>query len=121
MRPIREFLSIALLVVGCAPSTNGSATAATAGPTATAYAGTFSATGSMTSTRFYHTATLLIDGRVLIAGGNQLPNGLGTTPVSAELYDPRTASFNPAGPMVTKRSFPRCSAPARRPRPHHGR
>ena len=47
--------------------------------------GTFAATGDMTSRRFFHTATLLTDGRVLIAGGSMR--------ASAELFDPRTGKF----------------------------
>jgi hypothetical protein len=86
--------------------------------------GTFSPAGSMTTARGSQTATLLSDGRVLIAGGIRTPNvvtgrvliagGVGYAEVdgqggagvlaSAELYDPRTGTFSPAGSMTTARS-----------------
>jgi hypothetical protein len=62
--------------------------------------GTFSSTGSMSKPREGHTATLLRDGRVLIAGGS--PNGTTTTD-SAEIYDPSSGSFQPAGHMTVPR------------------
>jgi hypothetical protein len=73
--------------------------------------GTFSATGDMNSRRFFHTATLLTDGRVLIAGGTMIvgmgPNfGLGLslkTLSSAELYDPRTGTFSFTADMTMPR------------------
>jgi hypothetical protein len=66
--------------------------------------GTFSLTGSMTITRDSATATLLKDGRVLIAGGSQSPPAVATTPVaSAELYDPKTGKFTATGSMGTAR------------------
>ena len=52
--------------------------------------------GNMVSPRMFHTATLLLDGRVLLTGG-------GTE--SAEIYDPTTGLFAPTGPMMVKRSF----------------
>jgi hypothetical protein len=64
--------------------------------------GSFSPTGLMTSTREDHTATLLDDGRVLIAGGNDV----GAHAVaSAELYDPKTGKFSATGSMTTPRGF----------------
>jgi hypothetical protein len=64
-------------------------------------AGTFSPTGSMASARDVHTATLLSDGRVLIAGGYDGSKGL----ASAELYDPKTGKFSPTGSMTAERFY----------------
>jgi len=71
---------------------------------------TFSSTGSMATARSGHTATLLANGKVLIAGGVSSPlfayGALtpSTDPlVTAELYDPVTGTFSPAGTMTKSR------------------
>jgi len=56
--------------------------------------GTWSATGSMSEGRSDFTATLLDDGRVLVAGGGDS---------SAEVYDPSTGRFVPAASMLVPR------------------
>ena len=58
-------------------------------------AGTFASTANMKVTRVFHTATLLSNGKVLVAGGHD---------ASAELYDPTTATFAATGSMSVGRS-----------------
>jgi len=65
--------------------------------------GTFSATGHMITPRYFHTATLLADGRVLIAGGNSSYTS-GVAEASAELYDPVNGTFASTGDMTTPRT-----------------
>jgi hypothetical protein len=81
--------------------------------------GSFSGVGSMSRPRQGHTATLLPDGRVLVAGGTtgaaavaaggiQLASvrSVATYPdvlATAELYDPATGTFSRTGSMTTER------------------
>ena len=80
--------------------------------------GAWSSAGSMATGRFAATATLLENGKVLVAGGllssgfqsNTSPTPGLTLPASptaptasAELYDPATNGWSPAGSLVTAR------------------
>ena len=58
----------------------------------------FLPTGSMTTPRTVHTATLLANGTVLIAGGSN-----SDVLSSAEIYDPANGSFTPTGSMAAQR------------------
>src|SRR5262245_261677 len=55
----------------------------------------FVPTGRMTRSRILHSATLLQDGRVLIAGGDST--------ASAEIYDPDSGTFAETGAMASVR------------------
>jgi WD40 repeat protein len=61
--------------------------------------GSFSLTGSMTFVAEFYTATLLSDGRVLFAGGDDGMASLAST----QLYDPKAGTFASAGSMATGR------------------
>jgi uncharacterized repeat protein (TIGR03803 family) len=62
----------------------------------------FTATGNMTTPRSYHTATVLNNGKVLIAGGTTVNGGSCTCSI-AELYDPITRVFTQTGSMTVGR------------------
>ena len=57
----------------------------------------------MTTARESHTATLLNDGKVLIAGGHQGRRSAITIYTSAEIYNPANGSFTAAGNLTVKR------------------
>ena len=63
---------------------------------------TFTLTGSLNTAREEATATLLNNGRVLIAGGTTVSTPSGAM-ASAELYDPASGAFTPAGSLTTPR------------------
>lgn len=62
--------------------------------------GSLTSAGKMLEPRSGHTATLLPDGRVLIAGGMRRNQNFYK---AAELYDPSTGKFEPTGEMSTGR------------------
>jgi hypothetical protein len=61
--------------------------------------GTWSDTGSLATARDGHTATLLPNGKVLVAGGFVCCDSL----ASAELYDPASGTWTATGRMTTRR------------------
>jgi hypothetical protein len=63
---------------------------------------TFSPTGSMSTPRFLHTATLLKNGTVLAAGGE---DDTGNANATAELYNPDTGTFSAAAGALTDARF----------------
>jgi hypothetical protein len=62
----------------------------------------FPATGLLVTARTQHTATLLNNGMVLIAGGQNSSN---TATATAEQYNPASQTFTSEGPLGTARYF----------------
>src|ERR1022692_4060978 len=75
--------------------------AGTAVPGLAQSSGTWANTGNLNTTRVSHTATLLNNGEVLAAGGNDSAGTL----ASAELYSPATGKWTVTGSMATVRTF----------------
>ena len=66
--------------------------------------GSFVATGNMATAKYLHAATLLPNGKVLVAGGRNAGYG-GSAMAYAELFDPATGTFNATGSMLTPRQY----------------
>jgi hypothetical protein len=62
---------------------------------------TWTFTGSLNTARVYHTATLLPNGMVLVAGGRDLSDN---SFASVELYDPASGTWTTTGSLNTARS-----------------
>lgn len=89
-----------LLVVGVIISFAVAATALHAPLPSTGTVGAIAAAGQMLEPRSGHTATLLPDGRILIAGGMRRNQDFYS---SAELYDPASSKFQFTGEMNQRR------------------
>lgn len=87
-----------ILVAGGSADNNefGIASTETYDPTVAPSTGTWTFTGSMQNARESFSMTLLPNGKVLVAGGE---NGHGTYTTSAELYDPTTAAWTNTGSL----------------------
>ena len=72
----------------------------TATPTLAGTSGNWSNTGSMNVARIDHTATLLANGEVLVAGGDNNTDGYLS---STELYNPSTGKWTLTGSMTVPR------------------
>lgn len=92
---LRAKIGLAGLAVFCALVLLAVATGTPAAP------GQLVPTGNTTVARFSHTATLLRNGKVLIAGGMS-SNGVWLD--STELYDPASGRFIPARPLHAQRA-----------------
>src|SRR5712692_8016164 len=68
--------------------------------------GTWSSTGSMSTARLFHTATLLPNGEVLVAGGFTTAGLSSAELASAELYNPTTGDWSSTGTMSSARDIP---------------
>jgi hypothetical protein len=64
--------------------------------------GTWSLTGDLSTTRAWHTGTLLRNGKALVAGGGNGSSAVNT----AELYDPDTGSWSGTGSLIAARYGP---------------
>jgi hypothetical protein len=87
--------AIRTLLIGCSPSQWPTGTAIPSSAQ-----GTWTKTGSLNTARNSHTATLLLNSQVLVAGGR---DSAGNTLTSAELYDPSTGKWTVTRSMATAR------------------
>jgi N-acetylneuraminic acid mutarotase len=83
------------------PSSSSPAIATSAPPSMVA---SWAATGSLAVARAGHTATLLLDGRVLVVGGDKGTSTTSSGLASAEIYVPSTRTWTATAPMSGPRT-----------------
>lgn len=92
---------VAAWFTGCASSKRNNV-GAPDGPPKTSIISVAQAT-NMGTARCQHSATLLSDGRVLVVGGREWGT-YGQPLDSVEIYDPKTGTFSPSGPLNSPRA-----------------
>ncbi len=107
-----QIIFVAALIAGAATGCTGAATPAPtvsvvppAGPAAPPVIGALTSLPPLRLPRAVHTATRLLDGRVLVVGGCT-SHGCGGTPQGgqSEIYDPATRTFAPGPPLGQARA-----------------
>ena len=102
--------TVTLLADGRALVVGGMTDASTAGTYLTSAelydptSGVWSTTGDLAPGRAGHTATRLLTGKVLVAGGSNYSNGVRTHLNDAWLFDPAKGEWTATGGMVTERA-----------------
>jgi N-acetylneuraminic acid mutarotase len=91
-----------VLVEGGIPISSSTGAATNSAELYDPVSGTWTNTGAMNGAHYDHTATLLPDGKVLVAGGSDHYNSAGTN--SAELYDPVSGTWSYTGAMNVART-----------------
>jgi hypothetical protein len=106
-RSVPVLMALGLALAACtsaSPSASGGASGrpSSGAPSNGGQTASWTATGNLIAARYHHTATLLPDGRVLVAGGQLLnpDNAL----ASAELYDPASGTWKATGGMNEART-----------------
>ena len=100
-----------LLAGGLVPLTGDPRTTPDYTATAEVYdpaTGTFSPVGPMAAPRYWHAASILADGTVLVAGGShaRTSQGLPIVASDAEIFDPATGTFRATGSLQRPRLMP---------------
>ena len=79
--------------------------------------GSWKGTGPLATERTTHTATLMLNGKVLVAGGYNSDSGY---LAGAEIYDPAAGTWSGDGSLIPARGFSHGHPPAQRPGPGGG-
>jgi N-acetylneuraminic acid mutarotase len=92
-----------VLVAGGAADNSGNGNALATAELYNPTTGKWSKTGSMSTSRYIHTATLLPNGQVLVVGGTEDNHTDGDGLDTAELYNPTTGKWSTTGSMASSR------------------